>query len=344
MAYLDQLRRQPVLNAPMCGISDYPFRALCRAMGSTMTFTQMVQAEAVTRGDRGRLAELDLEPGEPCVAMQLVGAEPLALAEGARRLQDRGAVVVDLNMGCPVRKVVARHSGAGMLYDLPRVAAVFKAMRAALTIPFTAKMRWEGEGLNTLEAARIAQAEGLDAICLHPRTHAQGYAGNACWDQIARLKAAVSIPVIGNGDIRTPADALAMVAQTGCDAVMIGRALIGDPWLLRDTLAAFRNGGGAASGHWIPDWDERSKMILQHATMVIERFGPKAFPIFRKHAAAYLRGLTGVRSIRDRLMQVQSLDVMRAILAEGPDPNDPSLIVINTDEHEARLRGQTCPA
>jgi len=349
MSYLDQLQRQRVLNAPMCGISDFPFRALCRAMGAALTFAEMVSAEGVVRGDRGRLARLDLEPGEPRVAMQLFGREPKALAEAARRLQDRAVAVIDFNMGCPVRKVVASRAGSALLCDLPRVARIFKAMRAAITIPFTVKMRWDGEDGEgrpgwqrggALEAARIAQDEGLDAICLHPRTRAQGYSGQACWEQIARLKASVSIPVIGNGDIREPADALAMTARTGCDAVMIGRALIGDPWLMRATIEAFER-GSAVPGRLTPGWEERSRMILRHGAMMFERRGLKAFAMFRKHAAAYLRGLSGVRTMRDRLMHVQSLEQMREILAEGPDPHDPTPIVINTDEHEARLRKQS---
>lgn len=345
MSYLDLLQRQRVFNAPMCGISDFPFRLLCRRMGAELTFCEMVSAEGVVRGDRGRQNRLDLEPGEPLVAMQLFGGEPQALAEAARRLQERAVAVIDLNMGCPVRKVVGRQCGSALLRDLPRVGRIFKAMRAAIQIPFTVKMRWDWEGgadlrrSAALEAARIAEGEGLDAICLHPRTRSQGYAGQACWDQIALMKAEVSIPVIGNGDIREPADALAMTAQTGCDAVMIGRALIGDPWLMRETLEAFQR-GSAAPGRQMPGWEERRPMILHHATLMFARRGPKAFPMFRKHAAAYLRGLAGVRAMRDKLMRVRSLGQLEEILAEGPDPNDPTLITVNTDEHEARLRKQ----
>lgn len=145
--------------------------------------------------------------------------------------------------------------------------------------------------------------------------------------------------MIGNGDIREPADALAMIAQTGCDAVMIGRALIGDPWLLRETIEALTR-GAAATGRKAPGWEERRAMILRHATMMFERRGAKGLTMFRKHAVAYLRGLRGVRQMRDRMMHVTTPEELEAVLAEGPDPNDHSQIVINTDEHEARLRNR----
>jgi nifR3 family TIM-barrel protein len=227
-------------------------------------------------------------------------------------------------MGCPVRKVVSTDAGSALLRDLPRVARIFKAMRAACRVPFTAKMRWDwsdGPGQErsaALEAARIAEAEGLDAICLHARTRAQGYSGQACWEQIAMMKAEVSIPVIGNGDIREPADALAMTAQTGCDAVMIGRALIGDPWLMRETIEAFQT-GTAAPHRRAPGWDERRRMMLHHATLMFERRGPKGLVMFRKHAVAYLRGMRGGARMRGELMRVSTLDQLAEVLAAGPD-------------------------
>ncbi len=336
-------QHQRILNAPLCGISDYPFRLLCREMGAAITFAEMASAEGVIRGDRGRMNRVDLEEGEPRVIMQLYGSDPRMLGEAARRLQQRGPLAVDLNMGCPVRKVVASGAGSGLLQDVPRAARIFKQMRAALQIPFTIKLRWDWddascrEGSAALLLARMAEAEGVDAITLHARTHAQGYSGEACWEQIAMLKGAVSIPVIGNGDIREPAGALAMLEQTGCDAVMIGRALIGDPWLLRDALAALRLGRAEARRE-APGWDERREMMLRHARLLFERRGRKAFSMFRKHAAAYLRGITGVRAMRDRLVRASSLEELEEILGAGPDPLDPETIAVNTDEHEARLR------
>jgi nifR3 family TIM-barrel protein len=343
MSIRDLLQRQRIFNAPMFGIADFAFRELCRQMGAEVTYGEMIAAEGFVRQDRGLLRRLDMVEGEPCRAMQLYGRDPDLLAEAGRQLQDRGAVLVDLNMGCPARNIVAGQAGSALLRDLPRVARIFKAMRAAIQIPFTVKVRWDWDGDATrerglaLEVARMAEAEGLDAIGLHARTRAQGYGGQARWEWIAALKAEVSIPVIGNGDIREPADALAMIAQTGCDAVMIGRALIGDPWLMRETLDAVKF-GRAASGRIAPGWDDRRRMMLRHARMMHERRGERALGMFRKHAVAYLRGLGGVRAIRDRLMRVTTLAELEDALAAELDPNDSTPITVNTDEHEARLR------
>lgn len=343
MNYLDLLQRQRVFNAPMCGITDHPFRELCRRMGAEVTYNQMASSEGMIRSDRQTINLLDLDPGEPRTVIQLFGGEPQALADSARKLQDLGAAVVDLNMGCPVRKVVAGQAGSALLKDLPRVERIFKLMRAAVTVPFTVKMRWDWDhapgtvGSAALMAARMAEAEGLDSICLHARTRAQGYAGSAQWDQIATLKAAVKIPVIGNGDIREPVDALEMMRQTGCDAVMIGRALIGDPWLMRETIDAIAR-GSAARGRKAPGWEERRRMMLLHAELLVARRGPKGLTMFRKHAVAYLRGLRGVRQMRNKIMHAATMAQLEEILEEGPDPNDPTMLVVHTDEHEARLR------
>ena len=248
--FREMLRRQPVLAAPMCGISDYAYRAICRRMGAELTYTQMVSAVGLSRNDAKTVKILDLEPGEPMVAMQVFGGEPEGMAEAGRMLQDLGAVVVDINMGCPARKITTGLAGSALLRDLARVGRIFRAMRAAVSVPLTVKMRWdwdEDRGA-ALEAARMAEAEGLDGICLHARTREQGYSGQADWDLIGRVReAAGSLPVIGNGDIRQPSDALAMMRASGCDAVMIGRGVIGDPWLLAECLDAVRRGGGLRS-------------------------------------------------------------------------------------------------
>jgi nifR3 family TIM-barrel protein len=317
----DQLTLQPVLPAPMCGISDGPFRAVCRAMGAAMTFTQMVASEGLVRGDLKSACVLDLGPEpEPLLAMQLFGAEAGPLAESCRWLEDRGAALIDLNMGCPARRVTCSRSGSALLRDLPRAACIFRAMRAATRVPLTVKMRWdwdEGDAASAgaaLAAARIAEAEGLDGVCLHARTRQQGYSGQANWELIGRLKQAVAIPVIGNGDIRQPADALEMMRLSGCDAVMIGRALIGDPWFLRETLEAVRTGCAPAHRPW-PSWDERRRMMLLHAGLMVQRHGARALIPFRKHAVAYLRGLAGGKAVRTELMQVRTMAGLEQVLA-----------------------------
>jgi tRNA-dihydrouridine synthase B len=319
MNYRELLECQPVLPAPMCGLSDYAFRSLCRQMGAELTFTQMVSAEGLFRSDKKSMDILDLEDSEPGLAIQLFGANPETLAESAKILQDRGAALIDLNMGCPVRKVVASSAGAALLKDLPLAARIFRAMRAVTRVPLTVKMRWDWEGPQgaALEAGRIAEAEGLDGVCLHARTRAQTYAARAQWDLIARMKDALSIPVVGNGDIRRPADALGMMRTSRCDAVMIGRGLIGAPWLLRDALEAVRK--GEAPEEYPPlDWAARRRFILTHAAMMFERHGAKGLVLFRKHASAYLKGVAGARHMRERMMRVTTMDGLVKDLEEEP--------------------------
>lgn len=329
MTYRDLIQRQPVQPAPMCGISDFAQRAICRRMGAQMTWTQMVSAEAIWRGDKKTLEILDLQADHPehPLGMQLFGGQPEALAYAAQVLQDLGADVIDLNMGCPARKINVSHAGAALLKDLPRVERIFRAMRRVIQVPFTAKLRWDwddnpaGESAS-LQVARMAQAEGLDALCLHARTREQGYSGVANWELIARLKeAAPALPVLGNGDIRIPADALAMMRQSGCEGVMIGRGIIGDPWLLGESLDAVRQGRTPAERR-VPDWPERRRLMGEHARLMAETKGARGLVQFRKHAAAYLRGLHGAKQLRVRLMQVTTIDELDQILGEW-DPNTP---------------------
>jgi tRNA-dihydrouridine synthase B len=224
--------------------------------------------------------------------------------------------VVDINMGCPARKITTGLAGSALLRDLARVERIFRAMRAAVSGPLTVKMRWdwdEDRGA-ALAAARLAEGEGLDGICLHARTREQGYSGQADWDLIGRVReAAGSLPVIGNGDIRQPADALAMMRASGCEAVMIGRGVIGDPWLLAECLEAVRR-REAPQRRTGPAWADRRALMLLHARMMVERLGPHGLIPFRKHAAAYLRGVQGVKAMRERLVRVTTMEELEEAL------------------------------
>ncbi|MEN6627602.1 MAG: tRNA dihydrouridine synthase DusB [Candidatus Sumerlaeia bacterium] len=322
MIYREILTAQPVLPAPMCGISDFAQREACRAAGARFTFTQMVSADSIVRDNRRSIDILDLDPSERDVMIQLFGGDPENLAEAARRIEALGASVIDLNMGCPARKINVGMAGAALLKDMPRVAQIFKAMRRAVTVPLTVKMRWdwdEGDGV-ALEAARMAEAEGLDGVTLHARTRRQGYSGQADWELIGRMVEAVSIPVVGNGDIREPADALQMLRATGCAAVMIGRALIGDPWLLGECIEALRRGAAAPGRSGLPDWPERRAMMLRHARLLFERRGRRGLLQFRKHAVGYLRGLPGAKRMRELLMKVETLEDLERALKEPMGP------------------------
>lgn len=322
MNFREILTAQPVLPAPMCGISDFAQREACRAAGARFTFTQMVSADSIVRDNRRSIDILDLDPSERDVMIQLFGGDPENLAEAARRIEALGASVIDLNMGCPARKINVGMAGAALLKDMPRVAQIFKAMRRAVAVPLTVKMRWdwdEGDGV-ALEAARMAEAEGFDGVTLHARTRRQGYSGEADWTLIARMVEAVAIPVVGNGDIREPADALAMLRATGCAAVMIGRALIGDPWLLGECIEAVRRGAAPPGRASLPDWPERRAVMLRHARLLFERRGRRGLLQFRKHAVAYLRGLPGARHVRELLMKVETLEDLERALQEPMRP------------------------
>jgi nifR3 family TIM-barrel protein len=200
------------------------------------------------------------------IGAQLFGSNPETLAEAARIVQDTGFDTVDLNLGCPAKRVVGCNGGSGLLRDLPKIGDIFRAVRSAVTIPFTVKFRlgWNEQNIVCVELARMAESEGLNAVALHARTREQGYSGQAQWQWIAAIKQAVGIPVIGNGDIRTPEDAAAMVAETGCDAVMIGRAAPSNPWIFRQ-IAQY-----TASGHYqLPSLEDRHRMIRAYFEMLL---------------------------------------------------------------------------
>jgi len=311
------LLRSPLLPAPMCGYSDRPFRDLLRMMGACLVYTEMYSSEAIVRGDPKTWRLMDYRGEQPPVAVQIFGTRPSLMAESARIAVRHGAAVVDLNMGCPAKKIVHAGCGAALAENPPLVAAICRAMRAAIDVPLTAKIRWQEDG-RALEIARICESEGLDAIALHARTRAQAYSGKANWEWIARLKESVAIPVIGNGDIVTAADAARMRAETGCDAVMAGRGIVGNPWLMRD-VAEMQSTGAAPEP---PSDPERLRVLFEHARLMHRHRGDKGLIEFRKHCVGYLKGMLGARAARVELMQATRLGQLAEILVQhfGPFP------------------------
>jgi len=299
----------------MCDVSDHAFRTMARRHGGPMAFTQMVSAEGLIRDDPKTLAILDLQGGEPVLGMQLFGCDPAKLAEAARRLQALGATSIDLNMGCPARRITTPGAGSALLRQPELCRRIFAVMRAVATVPLTAKMRWDDDDDSggALAVARIAEGEGLDGLCLHARTRREGYSGRADWARIARLKASVGIPIVGNGDVRAPEDAPAMMAATGCDAVMVGRAAIGDPWLVGRALGLLRS--PAKPPLDAPAWPVRRQAMIEHARLLVAARGePRGLVLFRKHGAAYLRGQRGVRRLRPQLMTLTRLAELEELL------------------------------
>ena len=228
----------PVRLAPMADVSNVPFRLIARNCGSGMTTSEEIDAEALIHDSYRAIRTAGFLPEERPVALQLLGAKASSMAEAAKRLQDLGADMIDVNMGCPVRKIVKKGKGSALMQDLPRTAEILSAMRSALSIPLTVKIRggWDDEHLNAVEVARLAEAEGVDSITVHPRTRSQQFTGKAPWEIIGDVVDAVSIPVTGNGDVDSMAGARRMMAQTGCQAVMIGRGAMGRPWVFSDAF------------------------------------------------------------------------------------------------------------
>ncbi len=301
-----QLQNNLIL-APMAGISDLPYRLVMKSFGPALVYTEMVSANGLIRAGKRTRQLLRSSPEERPLGIQLFGDDPEVLAEAATLVQGDGELI-DLNLGCPVNKVVRSGAGSAMLRDPMKVGRAVSAIRRATALPFTVKIRsgWDSQSVNYLEVGRIAAAEGADAVILHPRTRAQGFGGQADWGHIRDLKSALTVPVIGSGDVFTAQDALAMLDQTGCDGVMIGRGGYGNPWLIRDCLALQR-------GERIcpPAVEERLAVALHHLQLFVEVFGPrKTVRDMRKHLCWYSRGLAGAAAFRTRINHADTLQAM----------------------------------
>ncbi|HUT19555.1 MAG TPA: tRNA dihydrouridine synthase DusB [Anaerolineae bacterium] len=295
--------------APLAGYSDQPYRAICREMGSAMSYTEFVSAQGVLRGNRRTSELLRFVPAERPVVFQVFGQDPHVLSEACLRLQDLGPDMIDINLGCPSRRVADRGGGSGLLRHPAQIARIFDGLSACLSVPVSAKIRlgWDAKSRNYLEVARIVEQNGAALIAVHGRTRDQDYTVPADWDAIAEVKQTVSIPVLGNGDVRCVADIDRMRNHTGCDGVMIGRAAIGNPWILaRRELADVRT-------------VERVEMIRRHLASAVGFYGEaRAVLTFRKHLLQYTRGLEGASSLRARLMacntHAQVLEELQGVL------------------------------
>jgi tRNA-dihydrouridine synthase B len=302
-----------IFLAPMAGISDLPYRRLMKRFGAGLVFSEMVSANGLIRDGRATRELLRSHPAERPLAIQLFGDDPAVLAQAACLVEEE-ADLIDLNFGCPVPKVVRSGAGSAVLREPARAAAIVAAVRRATNRPLTIKIRsgWDAQSINFVQIARLAVAEGIDAITLHPRTRAQGFSGQADWQHIAELKQAVGVPVIGSGDLFSAADAARMLESTGCDAVMIGRGGYGNPWLIRDLLARQRG-----ENPMIPSPLERLAVAQDHLQLFLETFGPrKALLDLRKHFCWYARGIPGAALFRSRLNATANLEELVVLLVE----------------------------
>jgi tRNA-dihydrouridine synthase B len=298
----------PLILAPMAGVSESPFRRLCRAFGADVVVTEFLSAEGIRRENAATLAKLRFGSDERPIGVQIFGADPDGMREAATLVTDVfQPEFIDINFGCPVKKVVKRNGGSGCLKDLDLVEKVIRAVSAGTHLPVTVKIRsgWSEDRRDPVGIALRCQDAGARTLTLHPRTRTQMYSGSAAWDEIAAVKDALAIPVIGNGDIKTPQDALRMRQLTGCDAVMIARGSFGQPWIFRQTRALLEGREMAPT----PPVEERFRVALDHAAMAADyEPDPRGAAIeFRKHLGWYVRGLPGSADLRRCLHQVDSL-------------------------------------
>jgi len=297
--------RPATVLAPMSGVTDTVFRRFIREMGGCgLLMTEFTSADGLLRDKRVLGRYLHFSDDEHPISAQLFGSDPCVLADAARMVEDLGFDLVDLNLGCPAKKVVKCNGGSGLLRDLPRIAEIFEAVRSAVTIPFTVKFRagWNDQEIVCVELARLAESCGLAAVALHARTREQGYAGTARWEWIAAVKQSVKIPVIGNGDIRTPEDAAAMVAQTGCDAVMIGRTAASNPWIFRQ-IAQYEAGNAAYDQ---PGEADRYRMVRTYFRMLIEQRMPGAAGKMKQFASWFTHGVANGSHLRKAIYEARN--------------------------------------
>ena len=300
--------------APMAGVTDLPVRLLARAFGAGLCFTEMVSAEGLVRNSGRSFDYLESSPEDRPLGVQLFGADPAVLGEAAAIAAERGADLIDINAGCPVRKVVGTGAGGALMRDPGRFAAVVESVRAATRLPVTVKIRsgWGPGEITALQIARIARDRGADAVTVHPRTVRQGFGGAADWGIIAQVRAYVDIPVIGSGDIRRPRDARAMLEETGCDGVMVVRGALGNPWIFRD-ITTFLSDGTILPP---PDPMEREAVIRRHLALHVRRCGEGAgIRAFRKHLLWYTKGLKGGSGFRKAACSVEGMDELLAMIS-----------------------------
>ena len=295
--------------APMAGVTDTVFRRFIRKLGGCgLIMTEFTSADGVLRKrDQKAKRYLHFYEDEHPISAQLFGSNPEVMGEAARMVEGLGFDLVDLNLGCPAKKVVKCNGGSGLLRDLPAIGKIFEAVRAAVKIPFTVKFRagWNDEEIVCVELARMAESCGLAAVALHARTREQGYSGNARWEWIAAIKDAVKIPVIGNGDIRSPEDACAMVTQTGCDAVMIGRSAPSNPWIFRQ-IEQYCAGEVGVRGYTQPSEADRYEMIRTYFAMLIEEELPDAVGKMKQFASWFTHGVPGGAHLRKEIYESKS--------------------------------------
>lgn len=301
--------------APMAGVTDRAFRQIAREYGAVYSVTEMVSAKGLIQGGKKTRALLTLGEEEHPAAVQLFGDDPEVLARAAESAMEAGPDVIDLNMGCPAPKIAGNRAGCALMKDLDLAARIIRAVKGASPVPVTVKFRkgWDDDHINAVEFARMAQQSGADAIAIHGRTRAQMYAPSADWEIIREVKAAVTIPVIGNGDVDSPQAAKALLEASGCDLVMVGRGALGRPWLFGQIAACLRDGTLLPD----PTVEERMEVMLRHIRLMVLLKGEYiGFREARKHCGWYLTGIRGAAALRRRAGAIQTMEDVEALARE----------------------------
>lgn len=305
----------PVVLAPMAGVCNLAFRLLCKEQGASLVCSEFVSAKALVHGNERSFQMLTVDDAERPVSIQIFGSTPEDARIAARAVEAAGADIVDFNMGCPVPKVIKAEAGAALMRKPEKAQAILKAMVDAVSIPVTVKMRtgWDEDSIDVVELAKRFEDVGVSAIAVHGRTKSQMRSGRANWEIIGEVKRSVGIPVIGNGDVFTPQDAKAMLELTGCDAVMIGRGALGNPWIFRRTLHYLETGELLPE----PDLLERVEMARRHLVLLADLKGEHtATREMRQHAPQYLKGFPGAAAFRAKLVKCETIAAYDQVFAE----------------------------
>ncbi|MBI0408546.1 MAG: tRNA dihydrouridine synthase DusB [Nitrosomonadaceae bacterium] len=304
-----------LIVAPMAGVTDRPFRQLCKSMGAGMAVSEMVSSNSLLWGSEKTLRRADHTGEVDPISVQIAGADPLMMAEAARYNVERGAQIIDINMGCPAKKICNVMAGSALLQNEMLVGRILDAVVSAVDVPVTLKIRtgWDKQHRNALSVARIAESAGVSAIAIHGRTRACAYTGNAEYDTIAAVKSEVRIPVIANGDITTPEKVKQVLEYTGADAVMIGRAAQGRPWIFREISHYLATGQHLP----LPDVSEIHRVLIKHLHDLYDFYGEySGVRIARKHISWYTKGLVGSAAFRHNMNQLQTTDQQMVAASE----------------------------